>query len=94
MTNEPKVDEAVNITEYHDSDEVTTKSDVDAGLDNGVIEGGEERESLPVCEASTKALPCPDLLRPDCGTEESGEAAAAGGRILSRSESEISSGPL
>ena len=48
MTNEPKVNEVVNITECHEFAEVTTRSDVGAGLESGVIGGGEERESLVV----------------------------------------------
>ena len=43
-------------------------------------------------QASTMALPCPVLLRPDRGTEESGEAGEAGGRLLSRSNPKFVAG--
>ena len=84
MTNEPMINEVVNITECHEFAEVTTRSDVGAGLENGGIGDGEERESLAVCEASTKALVCPDMLRPDRRTEDGGEAAKAGGFYCGR----------
>ena len=53
MTNEPKVYKAVIITLCHDSALVTTKSDVDAGLDNGVIEAVDEREGVAMSELAT-----------------------------------------
>ncbi len=84
LTNEPKVDEAVVITECHDSDDVTAKSDVDAGLDNGVFEAVDERESLPVTEPAS-ALTCDigDVVPSDLEVErvECGDRPPLGQRI-------------
>jgi hypothetical protein len=53
MTNEPDDDQTAILTECHDAALVTAKSDVDAGLDNGVNEALDERERLLVSASAT-----------------------------------------
>jgi hypothetical protein len=84
LTNESEVDEAVINTECHDPDDVMAKSDVDAGLENGVIEAVHERESVPVSEP-TSALMCDigDVVPSDLEVErvEFGDRPPLGQRI-------------
>ena len=63
LTNEPEVDEAVSNTECYESVDVMTKSDVDAGPDNVVIEAVDEPESQPVSEpAIARMCDVPDAV--------------------------------
>jgi hypothetical protein len=88
LTIERERDEGVIITESHDGEVVTAKSEVDAGLDDGVIEAVDERDSQPVGEPATACV-CDVVGVVSCTLEVEGVECADRALLGQRNGSQI-----